>query len=83
MNVDKTGLFAGEQPAPITVNNNNGPSSKGKRRSQSRDKKQRSLSAKKQKPAANQGGRRLNSAYGPGKTTYDQKQTNKYKKSID
>ena len=73
MNVDNTGLFAGEQPDPITVNNRG---KGGKSRSKSKDKK-RSLSAKKPaRPISSRGG-------ASGKLTYDQKQTNKYKKSID
>ena len=69
MNVDNTGLFAGEQPAPITVSN---AKAGGKQsRSKSKDRK-RSLSAKKVRPQS-----------AAGKTTFAQKQTNKYKKSIE
>lgn len=59
MNVDNTGLFAGEQPAPITVNNpsKNGGGSKNRKRSKSA---KRSAS-----------GKRMTSAYSGGKQTYD------------
>lgn len=67
MNVDNTGLFAGEQPAPITVNNNAG----GKKgRQASANSRKRSTSAKKRGTSSS-------------RPTYDRNQTNKYKKSID
>ena len=66
MNVDDTGLFAGEQPAPITVD---------------RTGRRRSTSAKKGRSAS--GKRSLSAKKPSGKATYDQRQTNKYKKSID
>lgn len=75
MNVDNTGMFAGEQPAPITVVGSN-PKRSGRSKSKDQQRKQRSLSAKKiTRPPS--------SAANKGKLTYAQKQTNKYKKSID
>lgn len=79
MNVDNTGLFAGEQPAPITVVCNN-PKRGGRSNSKDQQRKQRSLSAKKITRPPSSGGA---AAANKGKLTYAQKQTNKYKKSID
>lgn len=59
MNVDNTGLFSGEQPAPITVSNPKRGS--GQRKTSSKGRK-RSVSAKKSSSGAASG----------GKTTYDQ-----------
>lgn len=69
MNVDNTGLFAGEQPAPISLDfSKGGRGGKGAGRSGSR---KRSVSAKKRTTGVSR------------KQTYDQRQTSKYKKSID
>jgi len=59
MNVDNTGLFLGEQPAPITVSNPK--KSSGQRKTSSKGRK-RSVSAKKGNIGTG----------GGGKTTYDQ-----------
>lgn len=68
MNVDNTGLFAGEQPAPISMEN----SGRGqKSRQSSTGQRKRSASAKKAKTQT------------AGKSTYARNQSNKYKKSVD
>ena len=71
MNVDNTGMFAGEQPEPIAFGNPGKVGQKKKNQKECEKKRKRSAS-----------GKRQTSPY-KNRMTYDQKQTSNYKKSID